>query len=475
MKHKFSFLGILVLVIGFSLSTTAQTKFTLQQCIETGLKNNLDVWTSQVQLETDAITKNQAKLNMLPNLNGNAGHNFNQGRSIDPFTNSPVTQNFSQSSFGLQSGIVLFNGLAYQNYVKQTKLAYEASKMDLQQVKDNLTINIILAYLQVLSSSDQLDQARNQLDLAAKQVERLTLQDKEGAIKPSDLSDLKGQYAGYKLSIATAENTLETAKISLFQLLNLPYTKDVVLERIAPEEFAAKYEETPDKIYQTALEQLALVKAVDLRQQSAAKAIKVQRGYLFPTLSFGGNLSTAYSSVAMQNQYINTTDVPSSDYVTVNGTPLPVIRKQDNFSSSKINYNDQLNNNLYTSYGFSLNIPIFNALLQRNRLKQAKINFKNREFIAKTTRTQLNQFVEQAYVNMTSASDKYKALLDQTNAYNESFKAAEIRFTEGVGNSIDYLTVKNFLDQANINLINAKYDYVLRMKVLDYYQGKPLW
>jgi outer membrane protein len=462
-------------MIGFSLNSIAQTKLTLRQCIETGLKNNLEVWNSQVLLETDAITRNQAKLNMLPDLNGSANHNFNQGRSIDPFTNSPVTQNFSQSNFGLQSGIVLFNGLAYQNYVKQTKLAYEASKMDLQQVKDNLTINIILAYLQVLGSVDQLALARNQLDLAQKQVERLNVQDREGAIKPSDLSDLKGQYAGYKLSIATAENTLETAKGSLFQLLNIPFIKDLELERIAPEEFAAKYEDTPDNIYQTALKQLALIKAVDLRQQSAAKAIKVQRGYLFPTLRFGGNVSTAYSSVAMQNTFVNTSDVPSADYVTVGTDNIPVIRKQENFTSSKINYNDQLNNNLYTSYGFSLNIPIFNAWLQRNRLKQAKINYKNREFVAKTTRTQLNQNVELAYVSMTTTSDRYKALLEQVNAYNESFNAAEIRFNEGVGNSIDYLTVKNLLDQANINLINAKYDYVLRMKVLDYYKGKALW
>lgn len=177
----------------------------------------------------------------------------------------------------------------------------------------------------------------------------------------------------------------------------------------------------------------------------------------------------------MLNRYVNTTDNPSNDYVVVNGSPLPVIYKTDNFSSSKINYKDQLNNNLYTSFGFNLNIPIFNALRQRNRIKQAKINFKSRELTANTTRTQLSQAIDQAYINMNTAADRYKTILIQVDAFNESFRAASIRFEQGVGNSIDYLTAKNNLDRASINLIIAKYDYVLRTRILDYYQGKQLW
>jgi outer membrane protein len=154
----------------------------------------------------------------------------------------------------------------------------------------------------------------------------------------------------------------------------------------------------------------------------------------------------------------------------------PVYSFQDNFTPLKrIPYRDQLDNNLYTSFGFNLNIPIFNAFFQKNRVKQAKINLRNRELIAKTTKTELQQSIEQAYVNMTSASDRYKTLLEQVNAYTASFGAAEARFNSGLGNPIDYLTAKNNLDRANINLITAKYDYVLRTRILDYYQGKQLW
>ena len=134
-----------------------------------------------------------------------------------------------------------------------------------------------------------------------------------------------------------------------------------------------------------------------------------------------------------------------------------------------------MNNNLYTSFGFNLSIPIFNSLQQRNRIRQAKINYKSTEYAAKTTKTRLGQAIDQAYINMNTASDRYKTLLTQVEAFEESFRAAGIRFDSGVGNSIDYLTAKNNLDRANINLIIAKYDYVLRAKILDYYQGKQLW
>jgi outer membrane protein len=466
---------IVVMVLLFSSRGYSQTMMTLKQCVETGITNNFDVQQRELQAQSDEINWKQAKLNLFPDLNGSAGHSFNQGRSIDPFTNQPVTQSFNSSNYSISSGVVLFNGLAMQNLIRQNSLTHQASRMDWQQEKDNLTINIILAYLQVLSNADQLEQAKSQAALSAQQVDRLNVLNNEGAIRPSDLSDLRGQYASDQLAIINLQNGLETAKINLSQLMNIPYKKDLVLERIEPEAFAASYADTPDKIYQTALSQLALVKAAELRKKSAAKAIRVARGQLFPTLRFNGNAYTNYSSVAMQNIYVNTTEGPSSDYVLVGTTQSPVIRKKDNFNTTRINYNDQLNNNLYTSFGFSLNIPLFNSLQQRNRIKQAKITYKSTELSEYTTKTQLSQAIDQAYVNLTTASDRYKTVFEQVNAFDESFRAAGIRFDSGVGNSIDYLTAKNNLDRANISLIIAKYDYVLRTKILDYYQGKALW
>jgi outer membrane protein len=472
MKKIFLSLGLIVFYL---LAGAQQKMLTLQQCVDTALRNNFLVQQNGLQSQTAEVNWKQAKLNLLPNLNGSAGNGVSRGRSIDPFTNSYTNEQYNYANYGLSSGITLFQGLAAQNLIKQTSLNYQASQMDWQQAKDNATIGVILAYLQVLSNEDLLAQADSQSVYSRKQVERLELLNQQGAIRPSDLTDLKGQYANDQLAMINSQTALVTAKINLCQLMNIPYDENMELEKINPESVAVKYESKPDEIYRTALNQFAQVKAVDLRKQSAERAVKVARGQLYPLLSFNANFNTNYSSAANQNVFLNTTDVSTPDYVIQSGVKNPVIHPQDNYSSEKISYGTQLNNNRYNDFSLNLRIPIFNQLYQRNQVKIAKINVKNADLVAQTTKTQLQQDIEQAYVNMVSASNRYKILLDQVSAYTESFSAAEVRFNNGVGTSIDYLAAKNNMDRANINMITSRYDYVLRTKVLDYYQGKQLW
>jgi len=463
------------LILYFLFGSAQQNKLTLQQCIEMGIVNNLDVLQSDLQAQADEIRWKQAKLNRLPDLNASGGYAFNAGRSIDQYTNSYINENNQSSNFSLGSGVTVFNGFAMQNLVRQNRFAYEASKMTLQQRKDNLTLSIILAYLQVLNNEDQLVQTRNQMELTKQQLDRLETLNREGAIRPSDLSDVKGQYAGDKVSIINAQTAVETAKINLCEFMNVPYDKNMTVERLDVTTFTDKYADTPDKIYETAMQQFAQIKAVNYSTQSAGKAVKVARGGLFPLLGLSAGFGTNYSNTGTTQNFINTTDVASSDYVIVNGNQSPVFKKQDNYSNEKISYFDQLNNNRNSNIRLGLQIPIFNSLQQRNRIKLAKIDLKNNELVEKTTITQLQRSIEQAYVNMTAAFDRHKTLLEQVDALTESFRAAEIRFNSGVGNSIDYLVTKNSLDRATINLIIAKYDYVLRTKILDFYKGMKLW
>lgn len=195
--------------ISFTLFSFAQNNLTLQQCIETGIKNNLQVRQSDLQTQREKIGWQQSRANMLPNLNGIANHGINQGRSIDPFTNSYINQQVNYASYGVSSGVLLFNGLSVQHNIRQNALGYEASKMELQQSKDNLTINIILAYLQVLSSEDVLEQSSNQASVTRKQVERLEILNNAGAITPALFYDLKGQLANDELSIVNNRNALK--------------------------------------------------------------------------------------------------------------------------------------------------------------------------------------------------------------------------------------------------------------------------
>ena len=434
-----AFLGMLLFMEGTRLS--AQTsRYTLQQCIDTALAKNIRVRQNALLTETAEVNWKQARANLLPDLNGTANHGINQGRSIDPFTNTYVTQSINYAGYGLASGVVLFSGMSLQNSIKQNAYAYDAARMEWQQQKDNVTLGVILAYLQVLNSEDQVSSSIKQKDLSAKQLERLEILDRQGAINPSEVSDVKGQLMNDELTILNLSNQLESAKLLLAQLMNIPYDSSMSLERINAEEFLTSYAKNSSEIYETALQQFSLVKSVELRKRSAEYALKAARGTLFPTLRLGGELQTNYSSIATN-------------------------------AGGKIPYREQIGNNVFSTINIGLRIPIFNSFRARNNIKLADIAVRNSELEEEDTKMRLRQQVEQAHLNMTNAFQRYKTLLQQVTAYTTSFKAAEARFNAGVGTSVDYLIAKNNVDRANINLISAKYDFVLRKNVLDYYQN----
>jgi outer membrane protein len=418
--------------------------FSLQQCIDSAIKNNIPVKQSELEMETARVDWKQSKAYVLPTLGLDVSHGLNTGRSIDPFTNTYVNQSVNRAGYSASSEMVLFNGGALQNRIKQNATAYEASRMEWQQSKDNLVLNVLLAYLSVLSNEDQLNVAYSQTATTQATLDRLQVLDKQGAVKPSDVSDLKGQLMNDQLAILSAKNQLESAKLILSQWMNKPYDSSMHLQRLNADELLAGYGQTAEDIYQSSLSQFSLVKAVELRSKSSQYSLKAARGQMFPTLGLGAGLNTNYSSVARDA------------------------------NNEKITYSDQLKNNRFTSFGLGLTIPIFNSSIARNRVRLSEIQLRNTELQEQETKRDLRQRIDQAYLNMNNAYERYKVLLVQVDAYQQSYKAAEVRFNAGVGTSVDYLTAKDRLDRANLNLLNAKYDFVLRKKILDFYAGKTI-
>lgn len=478
-NHLARITALIFFVTGTSQDVASQDSsrntLNLRQCVEIAWEQNLELKQAELQSGSAQIDYRQSRNNLLPAINGFAEHGLNQGRSIDPFTNSYLNQNINYANYGISGGIVLFSGLAYQQMIKQQRYAYEASLMDIQQQKDNLTLQIIIAYLQVLSNQDQLAQVNNQVQLSQKQVERLSLLNEEGTINPSQLSDLKGQLANDEVTVVNTRNQLESAKLQLTQLMNQPYNPRLQLEQISAEEFLQTYEGDAGAIYLKALQQLAIVKAASLRTSSAEEALKARKAAFWPTLSLNAGLFTNYSNAARTQNYLGSEEIETNLFVKSNGSSLPVYTLQDRYDAVKIPYSDQFRNNYSTNVNLSLRIPILNAFQNRNRISQARLELKNAGYVENTTKLRLQQAVEQAWVNMTAAYNRYKALLNQVNAFQESFRITEARFNEGVLHSVDYLVARNNLDRANINLIMARYDYVLRARILDYYQGLPLW
>jgi outer membrane protein len=470
MKRYSSWIFILFLV--FSLKGFGQdsTKYlTIKQCVDLAITNNLQIQQSQIQLDQNGVAYKQSKDNLLPQINGNIQQQNNYGRSISNVNNAYVDVQNGSGSYQLNANLVLFNGLSLMNNIKANNLFYNASKMDLQQQKDNITLNVILAYLTVLSNQELLDIALSQAAVDSSQVARLEIQNQEGAIPPATLYDLKGQYASDKVNVVNAVNALEISKVTLFGVLNVPYQKDATYEMVNMNADVNDLRTPSDSIFQTALQVIPNIKATDLRVQSYQKFIATARGKLYPTLSVFGTLSSNYSSIA-------TTNIPGSEFQQSTGYYIPGTPNTDVFTTGlatqKTSFGDQVKNNRFQYVGLQLNIPILNFLSARNNVKTAKLNYENAKVLSNASRNQLQQLVEQAWQNLRSAFGQYKGYLDQVHAYGESFRTAEIRFNAGVITSVDYVIAKNNYDRANTNLSAARYNYIFRTKILEYYQGR---
>lgn len=449
-----------------------QTVYSLKQCIDFAWANNLQVKQNALQLETAEIQFNQSKNNKLPTINGSFNLGLNNGRSIDPFTNGYITQQLLSSNTGINANYTVYDGHRLKNSVQQNGLLVQAAKMDVQQEKDNLTLNIILAYLQVLTNEDLLKLAQTQVDVTKKQIERLTILDKAGAIQPALLYDMTGQLATDELGIVNAENALATAKLTLAQWMNVPFDKNMRLEKIDLNSNTPTLDETPvADIYADALKQLAVIKAAEWRKESAKMGIRIAKANYYPRISLFGQLGTNYSSAAKRALAIGTSDVTTNNYVEVGGNKLPVFTKETNFKSDRIGYFSQFGNNLNSFVGVNVQIPIFDAYQTRSLVQLAQTQEKMATNVSDNIKRQLKQDIEQAALNKTAAYNKFAVLTRQVQAFQQSFNVAEKKFTEGVIHSVDYLIVKNNFDRANANLINARYEYILRSNVVDFYRG----
>ncbi|MDB4922414.1 TolC family protein [Mucilaginibacter sp.] len=444
----FKKIPLLLLFLSITALTKAQQQtqvqdsvLTLQQCVDIAIKNNLDVKKSETQMARDRIAWQQARANLLPNLNANSSYNISYGRGTNT---SGVTVSAAQTkfaNFSLNSNFLLFNGLNAINSIKQNSLAYQAGKMDFQQVKDETTLNIIALYFSVLNTEDQLTQANLQFEATKVNLERETTLNNAGSVAPAEYYNIKGAHSTDQINVYNAQTAVLTAKINLLEAMNVPFKKDVKLQRLQAGQSPAIYTQQSDEIYSSALNSLAMVKAADLRVKAAEKEVLAAKGKYYPTLSFGYGYNTQYSN-------------------SFNGNTPPA-----SFSS-------QFRDN--KSYGPSLNlsVPILNYFQTRNNVKLAKLDLIDAKDNNNFTQVQLKQQIDQAHANMTNAYDRLQELNQQVATYQAAYDATKVKFDAGVITSDLFILAKNNLDAANTNLINARYDYLIRTKILDYYQGK---
>lgn len=470
-------LGGAAQVTGSQTAVPPGERITLQQAIDIAWANNLQIKQGQTGVENARLTLNQSRFNRLPNANGNiTGPGLSFGRGIDPFTNAAITQRITFNSFNISSSTTLFAGGQLQNTILQNELAVQASQQDVENTRQQIALNVALGYLQILNFEDQLTIARNQVEVSRLQLQRTERLVQAGSLPPANAFDLRAQLANDELAVVNAENNLQIAKVNLLQLLNVNANQDIQVDRVSVNTPNGSYDATPDQVYAAALSGQPLVKAADLRVQSAARSVDVARGSLYPSLLFNSSLSTNYSSAAQRAVVGAPTDVTQTATVMFNGVPTPItfITQQPSITREGIPYFTQLRSNYNVNLSLGLRIPIFNAYQARLRVASARLNQDNLRYQSELTKLQLRQTIEQAYTNMVAAEKRFNATTIQVESLEQAFRAAESRFNAGAINSVDYNLAKTNLDRARANLVQAKYDYIFRTKILDFYQNKPL-
>jgi outer membrane protein len=429
----------LIICLLLSAACKAQV-LTLQQCIDTALRRNIPL--RDVRLASEAADRNAdiAKASMMPNLYGSVNQGINFGRNVDPFTNDYVQRTIDFGSYGLSSSVTLFSGNSIRNNVKQQQLEANASKLDIETVRQQTRLNVTLAYLQVLSTAEQLEAVRKQAVASEEQLKRLELRKKKGVTAASQVSDLQGQLQNDQLAIVDLQNTLEWYKMELAQHMNVPYNKDIRLQPVNVEGMTKTTSQGAGNVYRRALGVLPQVRAAQLRSESAAYRWRSAKGLRYPQVIAGGTVQTVYASSAR-------------------------------IANDKVAFGDQFWNNRFATLNLGIRIPIFTGGAIRNQIKLADVQRRRTALAEEANRTEIWRQIERADVAMVNARQKFQALQTQISAYEVSYEAAEARFVTGVDGSLNYLLAKNNLDRARQNMIIAKYDLALKQQVLEYYSN----
>jgi outer membrane protein len=450
--------------------------YSVQQCIDSALRNNLSVKTAEFTARTAGVSYLQQLGNMLPTLSAYGQYANNGGKNVNTVTYTYVTENFNQGYMQATGNMVLWNGGSIQNFIRQYSLAYQADKKDWQYQKDLLTVTIILDYLNVLSTEEQLNLAQVQAADIRHKVDLMSIQDSLGSIAPSAFTDMKGQLNVSELTIVSTKNQLEANKLKLAQDMNMPYSPNLDLFKLNIDPTPIVYNASVDQVYQNATTHIAAVQAAQLHVASALKAVKATRGNMAPTLGLFYGVFSNYSTASTTTASNGTTYVQDGSYVTVNGAQSLVNYPQTILGATKgVPFNTQFKANVQTQVGLSLNIPILNHLNYRVLYKQSLVNRDQWIFNQKTVNAQLRQAVESSYVTMMQAYRTYNVTYKQVQNYEESFRTAQIRYNAGAINSLDFVIYNTNKNTAELQLISAKYSYILATKILDYYQGQLTW
>lgn len=426
-------------------SLQAQETWSLRRCIDYAIEHNIDIRQAANTAEQSAVEVNTAKWARLPNLNGGAGQSWNWGRTQtavpDETTGDYSTVYVNTASNGtnmqLSTSIPLFTGLELPNQYALAKLNLKAATADLEKAKEDISINIASAYLQVLFNQELHEVALGQVELSLQQCKRIEGLAGVGKASNAEVADAKARVAQDRMTAVQTENDYRLALLTLSQLIELDSPEDFVLESpstaITPSPIPS-----PDDIYQTALTGKASIRAAQYRLEGSRHSVRIAQSGFYPQLSLNGSLGTNY-------------------YSTINRT-----------------FHQQMGDNFSKYLGLSLNIPLFNRLATRNRVRTARLQQESYALQLDNAKKTLYKEIQQAWYNATAAESKYASSHTAALASEESFRLMTQKYENGKANAVEFNEAKQNLMKAQSDELQAKYDYLFRTKILDFYKGVPI-
>ena len=458
------------------LSAPGQEKWNLLKCVQYAKANNISVKQADLQTRFSDVTYNQSKSAQYPSLNFQNSTGYRFGRSENPATGVLEDNNFLSSSFSLQSGVTLFNWFVRRNTIESNKLANEADKAQVLKVQDDIAINVAVAYLQILLTREQANLTRVQIGTTTEQLTNTRKRVDAGVLPELNAAELEAQLSRDSSNLITAEASVQTFILQMKALLNLdagaafdiesPSVDKIFIENLADLQ--------PETVYALALQNLAQNKVIDLRLMSAKKDVEVAKGQMYPSITAFGGIGTSYVNVK-RPEFGPGPDKATGAYVTIGPSAYNVFAPTFIQTGEAVSpFGSQLNTNLSQNIGIGLSIPIFNGRSARANWERTKLQVRQWELTKELDNQTLKQNIYRAYNEATSSMQLYNADKKSVQTSGKSYEYAQKRYDLNLLSTFDLLNSQNNYLRAQIQALYSQYDYIFKMKLLEFYKGQGI-
>ena len=473
-----------LVLLGFILSAfklSAQEVWSLEKCVSTAQENNRTIKQSQISVKNAQLINKQDRFSVYPTVNGSSNLGFNFGRSVNPATYQFENISTRYNGINVSASMTLYNGGRIQNQIKQSAVDIQAAQADLEQTAQTISLQVAQAYLQILLNEEQFANAKKKAQTTLSQLDRIEKQISAGSLPSNARYDLAAQAARDEQAIVSASNSVELSYLNLKNLLELSPDKDMKIE--APS-VVVPADANPDgfsfkTVYNQALTNQPQIRAGESRIKSAEIGVKIAEAALLPSLFLSGNLNSNFSSTIKDFTKAKTTAVPftQTGTATINGQTVPVsftFNQTVLSDAPKKPYFNQIGDNFGQGLGLNLQVPIWDGYQRKTAIQRQQLNVESQSIALERTKQQLKSDVQNAIASARAAQKQYNAAKKTFDAQQAAFSAMEKRFQIGAANGFEYAQSRIQLDTAERDVVVAKYDYLFRLKIVDFYEGKKL-